>query len=120
MSAAQPIGPGSIVVCISTPQNVMNIPDSYKLTRDALYCVKEIAPWAAPCLIDGCEAGYVLKGRDELFIKIGYGDAVLIGYCPSQFRPLNDGDTSRVVEEETYDDIIGAGLQTYRALESTS
>ena len=45
---------------------------------------------------------------------------VRVDYCPSQFRPFNDGDASRVTNEEDIgDDADGSGLQTYRVLEPT-
>lgn len=115
MSAAQPIGPGSIVVCVSTGQNELSgrfLP-AHHLTKGALYCVEVIRPWANGCPLDGCNEGFVLKGRSERYVT-PFGN-MPFGYCPSQFRPLNDGDTS-LVTEEIEDGAAGDGdaLQTYR------
>lgn len=114
--AAQPIGPGSIVICISTGQNSLSIPQGYTLTKDALYCVDSIQPWAHGCQICGhCTLGFVLRGRTDRIAQSEDGFRIL-GYCPSQFKPLNDGDTSFVENELSEDDADGAGLQAYRRI----
>ncbi len=116
MSAAPPIGPGSIVVCTSTPQNSCQLPSGYRLTEGALYCVEAIKPWTeSSCHLCGCREGFALKGRMAIIYDPGRRERIIIGYCVSQFHPLNDGDTSLVTDEiESTDDM---GLQTYRVLE---
>lgn len=113
--SAQPIGPGSIVVCTSAKQMLSDFPPpGYRLTVGALYCVEAIRPWGDRCPVDDCHEGFVLKGRAMRGISMRGIGPVILGYCPSQFRPLNDGDTSLVENEAT--DTDGSGLQTYRVL----
>lgn len=115
--SAQPIGPGSILICTSTALNEQRIPE-LRLTMGALYCVAEMGPWAeGVCDACGsCQAAVVLKGKDRIY-RSHFSSHTLAGYCPSQFRPLNDGDASLVENEQTDDtDCDGSALQTYRRI----
>lgn len=94
------IGPGTVLICIDDrpAPTGYNFPED-KLTKHAIYVCEKIVRSSSGtiCPWDGCsEKGIILEGKQG---TLRFGFKVRPLYCPSLFRPLNDGDTSLVKDE---------------------
>lgn len=98
------VGPGTLLVCISNG-NGSKIGDYYDLTVGAIYTVAEIIPFDPKSKLVCCECGERCRPF-TLRQKLKPHDALLVVYCITLFRPLNDGDTSLVSAEEEIEDVI--------------
>jgi hypothetical protein len=89
------LGPGTPLICI-------NADGADDLTQDALYTCEEIHGGEMDQQCEVCD-GPVCVGRVHLvgkyFHHFLYGWGPLC-YCVMRFKPLNDGDTSLMDDEE--------------------
>lgn len=109
---AADVGPGTPLVCIKwvRPEGATLGDACSKLTVDAIYICKEVGHESVgTCPWDDCgKTWYSLEGK-----YCGCHNMDL-PYCPNLFRPLNDGDTSLVDAEVTYD--MQNGIDLHREL----
>ena len=107
MADAQPIGPGTMLICVKWVDPFPDVEPSYRLTVNALYTCQEITsgvvgncPWC-----NKPHEGIVLSQKHGVptlklmaaFHNWKYDQPL---YCPTLFKPLNDGSTDLLTEEE--------------------
>lgn len=94
------IGPGTPLICIDDSKQDTTLPRQLILHKDALYfCAVVDFEMDGACTFCGCSGpGIQLRGKEGWFPD-GSENEFQYFYCPSRFRPLNDGDTSLVDAE---------------------
>lgn len=95
------LGPGMQLVCT---QGGGCFCGCSSVTEQAIYTCEEIdldvLGHTLFCTIEGCVMVTIfIVGKEH-------------GFCANRFKPLNDGDTSLVEEEETYDDMLAKEKET--------
>lgn len=95
------IGPGTLLRCIKAPSFTQPGYDFLMTTVGSFYLCERVVDSIFLCPEDGCgHEGLVLKDKSRFKCIDGCGTMHTALYCPNLFRPVDDGDTSLVRDEE--------------------